>query len=293
MTIRNSKKNLEKNSTKKSSTRKESMRERPYSPVKKQYKSTKPSKPTIATQATQSSTGNEVLYGAHAIIEMLKAKRRRLVSIYTTKPYPRAWERIQQYLPASVPNIQYVSRDVLDRLAGCQDHMGVVAWVTPFKYAAHLFDPAQKPFILLLDAIQDVGNLGAILRTAYCTGVQGVVLCKSNSAQLSAAVCKASAGLSEHLDVYVAPSVKHAAQELKKRGYNLYMTVINGQRVDAIDIKAPCCVVIGNEASGITKEIIPLGTPVTLPQKTADISYNASVATGIILFSTATKLKII
>ncbi len=247
----------------------------------------------MAKKTNKSQQGNEVLYGAHPIIEMLKAKRRKIVSLYTTKPYPKSWKRIQRYLPQSIPNIQYVSRDVLTRLAGTPDHMGVVAWVTPFKYASKIFDAKKKPFILLLDAIQDVGNLGAILRSAYCTGVQGVVLCKSQSAQLSAAVSKASAGLSEHLDIFVAPSIKHAVIELKKNGYNMYMAVINGESISKVAIAQPSCVVIGNEAVGISKEIAALGVPVTLPQRSPDISYNASVASGIMLFWVSQKIGIL
>lgn len=233
---------------------------------------------------------NEVIYGAHAIIEMLKAKRRKLISIYTTKPLPKAWKRIQEYLPKSVPNIQYVDRSVLDRLAGTDEHMGVVAWVTQFKYAASVFDPVKKPFVLLLDSVQDVGNFGAILRSAYCTGVDGVIIPRTNSATVNAAACKASTGLVEHLDIYLAPSTKHAVIELKKQGYNVYMAVLGGESVHKIDFSKPACIVIGNEAVGISKDVAALGTPVMLPQKVADVSYNASVAAGIMLFTVAHRL---
>ena len=231
----------------------------------------------------------ELIYGAHPIIEALKAKKRRLISIYTTKPLPKAWDRFQQYLPKSVPNIQYVSKDVLDRMSGTTEHNGILAWFTPFKFASKVFDPVKKPFILLLDSIQDVRNLGAILRSAYCTGVDGVVLCKGHSAPLTPAAFKASAGLAEHLDIYVAPSIKHAAFELKNAGYNLYMAVIDGKNVLDVEIKKPVCLVIGNEAIGITKDVVAFGQPITLPQRMPDISYNASVAAGILLFMISTK----
>lgn len=234
----------------------------------------------------------EMIYGAHPIIEMLKAKRRRLLVLYTTKPEPKAFIRIKQNLKEPVKT-NYVTKDVLDRMASSNEHMGVIALVAPFKFVSKVFDPSKKPFILLLDSIQDVRNLGAILRSAYCTGVQGVVLCKTNAAPLTPAVFKASAGLAEHLDIYLAASLKQAVIDLKKAGYTFYMAVLDGQDARTVDYKKPACLVIGNEAVGITKDISTMGTAVTLPQKTADISYNASVAAGILLFLISSKTDVL
>ncbi len=237
------------------------------------------------------STNNELVFGVHSIVEILKAKKRKLLSIYTTKPLPKAWERVSPYLPKSIGNIQYVSKDILDRMAGTIDHNGILAWVTSFKYSSKPFDSAKKPFILLLDSVQDVRNVGAILRSAYCAGATGVVLCKTQGAPLTAAAHKASAGLAEYLDIYLAPSAKHAVLELKKAGYNMYMSALGGKSVLETDFKTPACIVVGNEATGISKDIQELGIPVMLPQKTPDISYNASVAAGIFLFLVGTKTK--
>jgi 23S rRNA (guanosine2251-2'-O)-methyltransferase len=240
--------------------------------------------------AQRQQTG-ELLYGAHPIIEMLKAKKRKLLSLYTTKPLPKAWDRLARYLPKHVPNIQYVSRDVLDRMAGTTDHNSVIALVSPYKYASTAFNPKQKPFILLLDSLQDVRNLGAILRSAYCIGVNGVVLCKTKAAPLTAAAFKASAGLAEHLDIYQVNSLKQAVAEFKNAGYNFYMAVLDGEDATKVDYKTPLCLVIGNEAVGITPELKKMGHAITLPQRDPDISYNASVAAGISMFLIANKIK--
>lgn len=232
-----------------------------------------------------------VLYGAHAIIEMLKAKKRRLLSLYTRKPFPKAWNRISQYLPASIPNTQYVDKNVLDGIAQSPEHMGVVALVTPFRTRSKPFSPEHHPFILLLDGIQDVRNLGAILRSAYCTGVSGVVIAQNKSAPLCAAVFKASAGLAEHLEIYYAPSVVHAATALRKAGYTMYMAVIDGDDVTKTKFASPTCLVIGNEAVGISKDVCRLGTKITIPQRVPDVSYNASVAAGILLFHVSVSMR--
>lgn len=226
----------------------------------------------------------EVVYGPHAIVELLKAKKRKILTLYTTKTVTKAFERISKFLPRDV-KIQYVERHILDRMAGADEHGGVVAAVTPFKYVSKVFDPSKKPFILILDAIQDVRNLGAILRSAYCSGVDGVILCKKSGAPLTPAAFKTSAGLAEYLDIYCSPSINAAISEVKNSGYNLYMAVIeNGKSIIDVNFKKPLCIVIGNEEKGISKDVLSNGHLITIPQQRPDISYNASVAAGILLF---------
>lgn len=234
---------------------------------------------------------NEMIFGAHSLLEVLKAKRRKIVGIYTTKVPPKIFDVILPLLPRAFPNIQYVSREVLDRMADTQDHMGLIAWVSPFPFRTKMFSAKETPFILLLDAIQDVRNLGAILRSAYCAGVGGVVLCKSKSAPLSGAAFKSSAGLAEHLEIYVAPSIKAAIDDIKRAGYQLYMAGFNGKNALEVSYKEKKCLVIGSEAVGITKEVIKSGELITLPQRLPDISYNASVAAGILIFLMANNAK--
>ena len=233
------------------------------------------------------TVGNDLLFGAHPILECIRAGKRKVISIYTTKPFPKGWRRIEQSLPKHVQNIQYVSRDVLTRIAGTSDHMGVVAYVSPYKYCSKPFTPETHKRLLLLDGVSDVRNLGAILRSAYCTNVDGVVLCRKGGALMTATVFKASAGLAEHLDVYLYPSIASAVQELKKNGYSLYMAVADeGTNALHVAYESPQCIVIGSEETGIAKDVRKEGILVTLPQRDTS-SYNASVAAAIFLFLTA------
>jgi 23S rRNA (guanosine2251-2'-O)-methyltransferase len=225
----------------------------------------------------------DVVCGVHSIIEVLRAKKRKLYSLYTTKPLPKTFERVKKYLPRRL-NMQYVAKHVLDRMAGTKEHRGLVALVSEYAFCKKMFDPQRKPYVLLLDSIQDVRNLGGILRSAYCTGVDGVVLCKKGAATVNPIVHKTSAGLAEHLDIYIASSVQSAVSELKSAGYNLYMAVLDGKDATQVSYKKPVCLVIGNEAVGISKSVQKFGRAITLPQVEAEISYNASVASGILLF---------
>lgn len=234
-------------------------------------------------------TQGELIYGIHPIIEVLKAKRRKIISIYTTKPEPKAWEQIQKVWPKYHVPIQYVSRDVLARMAGTTDHQGFVAWVQAFAFRKQFFNPEKQKFLVMLDGIQDSRNVGAILRSAYCTAADGVIMIKRDAAPLNAAAFKSAAGLAEHLEVYLAPSPQAAILELKKAGYSIYLATFDGENPLTHTFKMPLCMVIGSEGSGVSREILKEGIHITLPQKTADISYNASVAAGILLFLISTK----
>ena len=231
----------------------------------------------------------EVLYGAHPIIECAKAGKRKILALYMTKPEPNGWARLKPYLK-HVPPVQYVTREVLTRMAGSSDHMGILAYVSPFMYATKPVTAKDNPRILLLDGVQDVHNLGAIVRSAYCTNFDAVLVTKQ-CARISAAVFKASAGLAEHMPIYIIPSVSHSIGELKAMGYTVYLAVAAGG-VDATTVtyQAPLCVVIGSEDQGIDARARSLALQVTLPQRDTS-SYNASVAAGIFLFLTTFSKK--
>ena len=230
----------------------------------------------------------EIIFGIHPILELLSAKRRRIYQLYTTKHTPKAFKQIERLLPDST-NINYVTKDVLARMAGTDDHQGIVATTNSLPIRKKNFEPTKHPFLVLIDGVQDTRNLGGILRSAYCTGADGVILPQKNCAPLSGATFKASAGLAEHLEIAHATTAYQAALELKKAGYTLYMAALGGENATKIDYQQPLCVVIGNEATGISRDLLKLGTRVMLPQRTSEISYNASVAAGILLFMVATK----
>ena len=225
------------------------------------------------------------IYGVHPVKELLKQKRRKLVELYVLKSGLKMWGTIKALLPKYPITIHNVDRELLNRKAGSSDHQGLVAFTTSFPFRKKFFKPEKEQFLLLLDGIQDVRNVGAIIRSAHCTGVQGIILCKKQGATLTPAALKASAGLAECMEIYEAPSISAALYSLKSAGYTLYVTALGGkENVSSITFEKPLCVIVGNEGKGVSTESKQAGTVVTLAQKTNDISYNASVATGIILF---------
>ena len=252
----------------------------------------------------------EFIYGIHPLIELLKAKKRKLFKVYTTKPEPKAFKKIQHLLPKYPVEIVYKKKQELNNLVDTTDHQGIVALVSPLQIRKKPFDPKkqathehatpehalpEQKAILLLDGIQDTRNLGAIIRSAYCTGFQGIVIPKKGSAPLNASTYKASAGLIEHIEIYQPPSTAAAVNELKKAGYNLYISALTKKAENATTItyKKPLCLVIGSEGTGVQKDILNKGQAIIIPQKQSDISYNASVAAGILMFFIATQNKLL
>lgn len=227
---------------------------------------------------------SDFVYGVHAVLELLLAKRRKIGALYTTNHPIKSWDQIKRLVPDYV-QIHLVSRDALTKMTASDDHQGIVAYVSPFPYCKQMFDPAKSPFVLVLDGIQDVRNLGAIIRSAYCTGIDGIVLTRKGGAPINAASVKASAGLAEHVQVYVAATSNEAVLELQKKGYHIYLATLGkGENAATIKFEHPTALVIGSEETGISSSILKSGTRILLPQRRADISYNASVAAGILLF---------
>lgn len=239
----------------------------------------------------------EIVYGVHPVLELLKAKKRKIYAIYTTKPEPKVWSQFAKLLPSYI-KINHVSKEMLNKLADSTDHQGIVAVAAPLQIRKKAFNPQKEKFLIMLDGLQDSRNLGAILRSAYCAGVDGVIITQKSTAPLNSSTLKASAGLAEYLEIYLAPTAKAAVDELKADGYSIFLATAPQTDVpikNPMDMKfaTPLCLVIGSEGTGISKNIINSGEQITLPQKSSDISYNASVAAGILLFIISTKNKII
>ena len=118
------------------------------------------------------------------------------------------------------------------------------------------------------------------------------MLTGKNSAPLNAAAIKASAGLAEHTQIFIAPSIVSAIQDLAKNGYKMYLATLGkGENATTVQFSGPTALVIGNEEAGVSQTILKSGTRLLLPQKRADISYNASVAAGILFFLIGMQLK--
>ena len=151
----------------------------------------------------------------------------------------------------------------------------------------------EKPFILILDEIEDPQNLGALLRTAECAGVHGAIIPKHHAASVNQTVAKTSAGASEHLPVAKVTNIATTLEELKKEGVWIVGTAADADRMyDDIDYTMPLAIVIGNEGKGIrhlVRERCDFLVKIPLFGKVE--SLNASVAGALVMYETVRKRK--
>lgn len=145
---------------------------------------------------------------------------------------------------------------------------------------------SEFPLILILDSIQDTHNVGAILRSAECSGVDGVIITKHNSAPINETVSKTSAGASEHIKIVQVNNLAQAIDELKQNGLWIVGSFLEGAKdYTKVDYKIPVALVVGNEEKGIRKLTADkCDYLVRIPMKGKIQSLNVSVAAGILLF---------
>ncbi len=145
----------------------------------------------------------------------------------------------------------------------------------------------KYPLLLILDSIQDTHNVGAIIRTAECSGVDGIILTKHNSAPINETVVKTSAGATEHIKLCQVTNLAQALNHLKEEGFWIIGSSLsqNSKVYTEVDYKIPLAIVLGNEEKGIRKLTIDnCDLLIKIPMLGKIQSLNVSVSTGIILF---------
>jgi 23S rRNA (guanosine2251-2'-O)-methyltransferase len=172
-----------------------------------------------------------------------------------------------------------------------KNSQGVIALKQDFKFSSldEILSETKKtslPLILILDEIQDPHNVGAILRSAECSGVNGIILTKHHSATITSTVTKTSAGATEHLKICQINNLSQSIDELKEKGFWIVGSSLeNAKNYTEVDYKIPIALIVGNEEKGIRKlTVSKCDFLVKIPMKGKIQSLNVSVATGILLF---------
>ena len=185
--------------------------------------------------------------------------------------------------------VQEVDKARLDELA--PHHQGMLAFASAYQYStveAMLEEAAERgeePFLILLDGITDPHNLGAIIRSAECTGAHGVIVPERRSVGLTPSAVKASAGAIEHMKVARVTNLNRTIEDLKKRGVWAYAVTMNGEDYQRVDFKGGVALVIGAEGEGISRLTLEnCDVHVSLPMKGHIDSLNASVAAGVMMY---------
>lgn len=190
--------------------------------------------------------------------------------------------------------IKEVDNKKLDFMTNGATHQGIVAIAAVKEYSSveDILNLAKErnepPFIVILDEIEDPHNLGAIIRSAECSGAHGVIIKKRHSAGLSYTVAKASAGAIEYVPVARVSNISAVIDELKAQNIWVYGADMNGTDYEKCDFTGGAAIVIGNEGKGISRLVREkCDTIVSLPLKGKINSLNASVAAGIIMYKIA------
>lgn len=223
--------------------------------------------------------------GRNAVLELLKTDK-TVDKILIEKGGQGTLGKIFAEARKKGIRVQFTDRAALDRECPGGRHQGVVAFTTDFVYS-DLFELTGKDesLIVLCDGIEDVHNLGSILRVAECAGADGVVIPKAKGASVTDAVVRISAGAAEHIKVAKVPSVNYAIDELKKLGYWIYALEAGGESIYANALTGKVALVVGGEDSGVkrlTREKCDKTLSIPLFGKVN--SLNASVALGIAVY---------
>ncbi|HEY7622133.1 MAG TPA: 23S rRNA (guanosine(2251)-2'-O)-methyltransferase RlmB [Solirubrobacteraceae bacterium] len=222
-----------------------------------------------------------ILYGRNPIREALRAGRRPVHRVWATRG------------AAAEPWLRDV--DVLDTRpeeialrAGSEAHQGLCAEAGPYPYAddAELLERVD-PLVVVLDELQDPQNLGAICRTAECVGADGVVIPERRSAEVTPAVCKASAGAVEHLAIARVRNVADFLAAAKEAGCWCYGAAADRGATSYLepDYGGGCVLVIGAEGRGLRPRVAAACDQlVALPLRGQVQSLNASAAAAALLY---------
>ena len=216
-----------------------------------------------------------IVYGRNAVREAIRGPR-EVSAVWATKGAAR------EFAGARV-----ASADEIAQRCGSEGHQGVCAEVSAYRYAegAELLR-AEAPVLVALDEITDPQNLGAVCRTAECTGATGVILPERRSAEVTAAVCKASAGAVEHLAIARVRNLADFLADAKGAGcwtYGAAAGARTGYR--DVDWRGGVVLVLGAEGRGLRPRVAAACDDlVSLPLRGRIDSLNVSATAAVLLY---------
>lgn len=185
-----------------------------------------------------------------------------------------------------------VQKSKLDEMSETKNHQGVIAIVPPFEYCdvydilEYAKEKNEKPFIILLDGIEDPHNMGSIIRTAETAGAHGIIIPKRRAVAVNATVAKTSAGAVEHVKIARVSNINDTIKYLKENGVWIYGT--DGEAKNMYynqDFRDSTAIVIGSEGLGMS-DLVKRNCDglVKIPMKGKINSLNASVSAGIVMY---------
>lgn len=235
--------------------------------------------------------GSQIVYGKRAVIEAIQAQR-AIDKVYLQRGLRgELFNELETLARKNNVSVSYVPVEKLNRLTK-NNHQGAVASISPVEFTdfevlvEHVLEDATSPFFLLLDRVSDVRNFGAIIRTAECSGVDGIIIPKTGAAPITEDTVKTSAGAAFKIPISKVDHLKDAIFYLQSSGIKVIAATEKAQKdIYNIDLNGPCAVVMGAEDKGISPSILNLvDEKAKLPLLGEIGSLNVSVACGVFLY---------
>lgn len=231
------------------------------------------------------------IFGIRAVIEAIHAGK-EIDKIFVHKEAQGDLMReLMKTLKANSLPFTYVPVEKLNRLTHL-NHQGVVATIAPIKFQSlesmveNVLETGKKPLFLILDQLSDARNFGAIIRTAECTGVDGIIISKTGAAPVNGDTVKTSAGAVFNVPICKVDHIKDAVFYLQGSGIK---TVAATEKTEdtlyAVDFTEPVAIIMGSEDRGINPSVLKIvDEKAKLPLYGTIGSLNVSVACGAFLY---------
>jgi 23S rRNA (guanosine2251-2'-O)-methyltransferase len=234
----------------------------------------------------------DYIWGRYPVLEALRSRRRVHRVLVAQGPRDPALTQVVDQARRVGVAIETVSRRRLDDLSGGANHQGVMAQAAPRQYAevedmlARAEERDEPPLLLVLDAIQDVQNLGSLIRTAEVVGAHGVIIPEHRASGLTPAVDKTSAGAVEYVPVARVTNITRTLDDLKKRGIWCFGLAGDAKTTfNQANLTGPIALVVGNEAKGISRLVREhCDVLIRLPMRGHVASLNAAMAGSVALY---------
>lgn len=232
-----------------------------------------------------------LITGRASIIHALE-KGEPLEKIYIDKRIPPALFHVLKstarkfYVPVrTVPPFKMNSFN-MDVQEGCVAVLSKIRYQELQNVISFIHESGQAPLLLILDGITDIRNIGGIARSAYCMGVQAIIIPENGMGALNEDAITASAGALEQIMISRVSSLMKAVDELHLNGINVFASDMKAKKnIDAVNFREPCAIVMGSEDKGIYPALLKIcDTQVRIPMAGDFDSLNVSVAAGIILY---------
>lgn len=232
-----------------------------------------------------------LVYGYHPVIEAIRQNKPIHKVVLQSGDFNEQTKKLWFDLKDTDILIQRWPKPKIDRMVK-GNHQGILAFVSPVEFAElntliqGVLDKGEVPTLCWLDGVSDVRNLGAIMRSAACFGVHGVILPSKSGATLTADVVRSSAGAIYHIPLVRSKNTQQTLKELSQKGlYIMALTEKGETPLDKADKANPTCLVMGDEGDGISRDILDFADgQFKIPMQGKVASLNVSVAAGVVFY---------